>query len=180
MKENPDQIVRNYYGTIGDQENYQYIGIGGWLDYFEGLNLAWLLTDQVGVEQLKGSAELVGRDGEVYGTVDDLAYLSEKNPEEDYYILTPDGKRIGGAVPMIACTKNGYPMLPEHDHESSGYIAYNALNQTLEQKGISTETGVVKNHNGPFTACLGNYQGYYGGDKVETGGDCILLRLYLE
>ena len=180
MKENPDQIVRNYYGTIGDQENYQYIGIGGWLDYFEGLNLAWLLTDQVGVEQLKGSAELVGRDGEVYGTVDDLAYLSEKNPEEDYYILTPDGKRIGGAVPMIACTKNGYPMLPEHDHESSGYIAYNALNQTLEQKGISTETGVVKNHNGPFTACLGNYQGYYGGDKVETGGDCVLLRLYLE
>ncbi|MCU6761531.1 Uncharacterised protein [uncultured Roseburia sp.] len=180
MKENPDHVVRNYYGTIGDQENYQYIGVGGWLDYFEGLDLAWLLKEQAGVEQLKGSAEFVGRDGEVYGTVEDLAYLSEKNKKEDYYILTTDGKRINGAVPMIACTKNGYPMLPEHDHESSGYIAYNALNQTLEQKGISTETGVIKNHNGPFTACLGNYQGYYGGDQVETGGDCVLLRLYLE
>ncbi len=180
MKDHPEQVVKNYYGTIGSEENFEYIGVGGWLDYFEGLSLYWLVTQQVGVDHLKGSAEFVGRDGNVYATIEDLDYLSADNKKEDYYILTTDGKRISGTLPMIACTKNGYPMLPEHDHESAGYIAYNALNQALEKKGIETETGVVKNHNGPFVACLGNYNGYYGGEKIETGGDCILLRLYLE
>ncbi len=178
MRENPDHVVKNYYGTIGNEEDFEYMGVGGWLDYFEGLDLKWLLEDAVGTDKLKGSAELVGRDGKVYGTIEDLSYFDETDPE-GYYILSSEGEKIPGAVPMVACVKNGYPMLPEHDHESEGYIAYNHMNQQLEKLGIETEVGVVKNHNGPFTACLGNYNGLYGGEKVETGGDCVLIRLYL-
>ena len=81
---------------------------------------------------------------------------------------------------MIACTKNGYPILPEHDHESAAYVAYNHFNQQLYQRGINTEIGVVKNHNGPFVACLGNLKGYYGGAEIETGGDCVLMKVYID
>lgn len=179
MRENPDHVVKNYYGTIGNEEDFSYMGVGGWLDYFEGLDLKWLLQEAAGTDSLKGSAKLVGRDGQVYGTIEDLSYFENTDPK-DYYILTSEGEKIPGAVPMIACVKNGYPMLPEHDHESVGYVAYNHMNQQLEKLGIETEVGVVKNHNGPFTACLGNYSGLYGGEKTETGGDCIQINLYLE
>lgn len=180
MREYPEHVVGNFYGTIGNAEEYQYIGVGGWIDYFKGLDLRWLLKDQVGLETFSGSAELVGRDGEVYGTIDDLSYLSAERDPADYYVLTADGIRIPNAVPMIACTKNGYPILPEHDHESSGYIAYNHMNEQLESLGIETEVGVVKNHSGPFIACLGNADGIYGGNEIETGGDCVLMRIYTD
>lgn len=180
MKKNPEYVVGNYYGTIGNEEEFQYIGVGGWIDYFEGLNLGWLLTDQLGIDKLSGYAELVGRDGEVYGTIDSLEYLDDSHDDSDYYVLNSEGVRIPGAVPMIACTKNGYPILPEHDHESSAYIAYNSFNDQLYDRGISTEVGVVKNHNGPFVACLGNLTGYYGGAETETGGDCVLMKVYVD
>lgn len=179
MKEYPEHVIGNYYGTIGNAEEFQYIGVGGWLDYFEGLDLRWLLKDQVGVESFTGSAELIGRDGEIYGTIDDLSYFSAVD-DEDYYVLSADGIRIPNAVPMIACTKNGYPILPEHDHESSGYIAYNHMNDQLQSMGIETEVGVVKNHNGPFIACLGNAENLYGGNQIETGGDCVLMKIYTD
>ena len=57
--------------------------------------------------------------------------------------------------------------------------AYNHLNDQLQAKGIETEVGVVKNHSGPFIACLGNLDGYYGGNQIETGGDCIAMKIYL-
>lgn len=179
MRENPEHVIGGFYGTIGNEESFQYMGVGSWMDYFKGLDLRWLLQEKVGLDCFSGSAELVGRDGEVYGTIDDLSYLTAAASDDDYYVLSSDGIRIPQAVPMIACTKNGYPILPEHDHESSGYIAYNVLNQSLENLGIETEVGVVKNHSGPFIACLGNLDGYYGGNQVETGGDCVLMRIYL-
>lgn len=180
MREHPDQVVGNYYGTSGNTELYQYIGTGGWLDYFEGIDLYWLLTVDVGLESISGSAELYDRYLESYGTIDDLAaYFCVENTSE-YYTLTSEGIRVTNAVPMIACTKNGYPILPEHDHESSGYIAYNVMNQQLESLGIETEVGVVKNHNGPFIACLGNLDGVYGGSEIETGADCCLIKIYMD
>lgn len=179
MKEHPEAVVRNYYGTIGNMEVFSYMGVGGWLDCFEGIDFRWLLTEQVGLDSWEGTAELIGRDGEVYSTIDDLSYLAETDKTSEYYVLTSEGVRIPDAIPMIACIKNGYPILPEHDHESSGYVAYNQLNQKLEQAGIGTEVGVVKNHNGPFVACFGNRDGFYGGNQIETGGDCILIRLYV-
>lgn len=180
MCDHPEMIVRNYYGTIGDEEFFSYMGAGGWLDYFEGIDLYWLLKEKAGIENLEGYAEFIGRDGEVYGKIEDLNYLTDSKNKESYYILTKDGAKITGCVPMIACVKNGYPILPEHDHESELYIPYNHLNQTLEEKGVITEVGVVKNHNGPFVACLGNKDGYYGGNQVETGGDCVSIRFYLK
>ncbi|MGN0295321.1 MAG: hypothetical protein ACI4D3_15090 [Lachnospiraceae bacterium] len=180
MREYPEAAAGNYYGTIGNEESYPYMGVGGWLDYFEGIDLRWLLTEQVGIDSLAGSAEMVGRDGEVYAVIDDLSYIEQSQDAEAYYVLTAEGVRISEAIPMISCVKNGYPILPEHEHESAGYVAYNRLNQSLEQAGVETEVGVVKNHNGPFIACFGNRDGYYGGNEVETGGDCVLLRLYLD
>ncbi len=178
-RENPQSAAGGYFGTVGNAQYFSHMGVGGWLDYFEGISLKWLLKKQMGLDTLKGYAELIDRDGEIYTSIEDLAYLSGKDADE-YYTLTSDGIRIPGTVPMIAFAKNGYPLLPEHDHESEGYIAYNRLNQTLEESGVHTETGVVKNHSGPFTACLGNRDGYYGGNQVETGGDCVEIRLYLE
>ncbi len=179
MKDNPDHIVRNYYGTIANAESYIYMGNGGWLDFFEGLDLKWLLTEQMGLESLSGYAELYGRDQELYGRIDDLYYLFGDADDSDYYTVSADGIRVPNAVPMIACTKNGYPLLPEHDHESSGYIAYNSMNDQLQGRGIETEIGVIKNHSGPFIGCFGNLDGYYGGYQVETGGDCVLIKIYL-
>ena len=132
------------------------------------------------MDTLKGKAELVGRDGEVYNTIEDISYFDHEGREDSYYIMTPDGVRIPNAVPMVACVKNGRPILKEHEHESEAYVAYNTLNCNLEKQGIMTEVGVVKNHNGPFTACVGNLDGYYGGEQMETAGDCVLIRLYLE
>jgi len=82
-------------------------------------------------------------------------------------------------VPMIGLIKNGAPILADHTHEGLGYIAYNTFNQYLESNGIGTEIGVIKNHNGPFIACLGNRTGFYGGNQVETGNNCVLIKLFI-
>ena len=179
IREHPEAVVGNFYGTIGNEEMYPYMGVGGWLDYFEGIDLRWLLSEQMGLDSLSGSAKFTDRDGQVYASIEDLSYFSQAQNAEDYYVLTAEGVRIPGAVPMISCEKNGYPILPEHNHESAGYVAYNQLNRNLGKAGVETEVGVVKNHNGPFVACLGNRDGYFGGNEVETGGDCVLLQLYL-
>ena len=179
MRENPSKVHGGYYGTLGDEKTFSYAGAGGWTDYFEGVDFLWLLKKKAGVSTLDGRAELVGRDGEVYNTVEDLKYFDHKGSGDSYYIMTRDGVKIPGAIPVISCVKNGYPILKEHDHESKAYVAYDQLNQSLEKKGIDTEVGVVKNHSGPFTACFGNLDGYYGGERVETAGDCTLIRIYL-
>lgn len=180
MRENPSKVYGSYYGTIGSEETYSYAGAGGWVDYFEGIDFLWLLKEKVGIQSLDGRAELVGRDGEVYNTIDDLKYFDYIGKEESYYIMTKDGVKIPGAIPVIACKKNGYPILKEHEHESEAYVAYNTLNRNLEKKGVVTEVGVIKNHNGPFVACFGNLDGFYGGEQMETGGDCTLIKIYLE
>lgn len=180
MSQNPQAVVGGYYGTIGGKDSYQYEGLGGYLDYFKGLSLEWILKEELGLEDLKGSAELVGRDGEVFAQVEDLSYFASQGRSQDYYVLHASGIPIPDMVPMIAPTKNGYPLLPEHDHESEGYIPYNHLSSALEEMGIDTEVGVVKNHSGPFIACLGNLEGSYGGTMQETGGDCVQISIYLD
>jgi hypothetical protein len=181
MRQYPEAVVSGYYGTIGDADNYQYVGVGGWLDYFEGLDLYWLLTEQAGIEPSAGRAQLYDRDGELYSEIDDLDYLWQAHAvPEEYYVLTAEGLEITGMIPMVATVKNGAPILADHVHDDAGYIAYNTLNETLEALGVSTEVGVIKNHNGPFIACLGNRSGYYGGNEVETGNNCVTLRLYLQ
>lgn len=178
---NPERVVANYYGMIGNGHNMNSVGLGGWLDYYTGLDLWWLLDTQVGLPGVSGYAHLVDRDGLVYGTIDDLRYLDRRGRDTELYtVTTNDGVNIPNAVPMIAFAKNGYPLLAEHDHTAQGYIDYNRLNKNLETQGVLTEVGVVKNHSGPFVACLGNLNGYYGGYQVETAGDCVAIRLYVD
>ena len=59
-------------------------------------------------------------------------------------------------------------------------MEYNQLNVKLEELGISTSVGEVKNDKGPFVACLGNLSGVFGGYQQETGGDCVRLDIYLD
>jgi len=176
----PEAVRANYYGTIGNDKSKDSMGVDGWFDYFRGIDLWWLLTNQVGIESTDGSADFYSRDNELYTTVSDLNYLNTaEHTASDYYTLTRSKVKAYGCTPMIAFTKNGYPILPKHDHKAAGYHAYNQLNDTLEGLGVSTEIGVIKNHNGPFIACLGNLDGYYGGYEVETGGDCVRMDIHL-
>lgn len=176
--ENPEHISGGYYGLIGNEESRETMGLGGYMDYYEGLDLKWFLESQMEVENFSGYGELYGRDGQIYATIEDLSYFEGEDPS-DYYLITDDGTRISGSVPILSFAKNGYPLLPEHDHETAAYVDYNQLNKSLAAMGITTEIGVVKNHSGPFVAGLGNYDGYYGGYQEETGGDCVQIDLHL-
>ncbi|HIT90512.1 MAG TPA: molybdopterin-dependent oxidoreductase, partial [Candidatus Merdenecus merdavium] len=177
----PEAVTGNYYGLIGNSESRESMGIGGWLDYFEGIDLKWLLEEEMEFTQFQGYAKLFGRDMEEYGEIDNLGYFDGVDDPDQYYVMTQEGDRIPSTIPMIAYSKNGYPLLADHDHDTKkGYVAYNQLNNKLESLGIETEIGVVKNHNGPFILGLGNRDGYYGGYQVETGGDCIQMDIYLQ
>ena len=179
--ENPQAVVGNYYGTIGDKNSMDSMGVDGWLDYFVGIDLGWLLREQAGVENFSGSAKFYGRDGNCYTSLEDISYLdTEAHARSDYYTLSRNRAFIYNSIPMLAFGKNGYPLMKEHEHSSAGYHAYNQLNQNLEDLGVSTEIGVIKNQSGPFVACLGNLEGYYGGYQIETGGDCVRMDVYLE
>ena len=173
-KENPDAVRRGYYGVSGDRTCFATMGAGGWLDYFEGLDLYWLIKNQVGEGEDGARVEFYDREQKLYTQVDDIGYLKDVSPEQ-YYVLDRDGTEVFGSVPMIAYGKNGYPMLAVHDHESKEYVAFNHMNRKLAEEGIVMEEGVVKNHNGPFVAGLGNREGMYGGYQKETGGDCVRM-----
>lgn len=177
----PEAVVANFYGTIGDIHSVETMDLGAWIDYYEGLGLNWLLTEQMGLSDISGRAVFYGRDGEAYAEVEDLGYLKVPAEEAyDYYVVTSEGVNIPYTVPMIAYGKNGYPLLAEHDHVHDGYVDYNHLSLVLHEAKVPTKVGTVKNHSGPFVACLGNLEGYYGGYQVETGGDCVRIDLYLE
>lgn len=180
MEENPEHVYQNYYGLIGNQEEFESMGVGGWQDCFTGIDLYWLLTEQVGLDSFSGYAEFYGRDNDLYLTMDDISYFEWQDRAEQYNVINREGNVIPYAVPMIASVKNGYPIMPKHDHESEGSIAYNHLSDNLDELGVTSSIGAVKNDKGPFVACLGNLSGVFGGYQIETGGDCIRLDIYLD
>lgn len=180
MEQYPEHVYRNYYGLIGNQEEFSSMGVGGWQDCFTGVDLYWLLSEQVGIETFSGYAELYGRENDLYLTLDDISYFDWQSRPEQYNVVNRNGEVIPYAIPMISCVKNGYPILPEHDHESPGSVSYNQLNESLEELGVSTSVGEVKNDKGPFVACLGNLSGVFGGYQQETGGDCVRIDIYLD
>ena len=112
--------------------------------------------------------------------MDDISYFEWQDRAEQYNVINREGNVIPYAVPMIASVKNGYPIMPKHDHESEGSIAYNHLSDNLDELGVTSSIGAVKNDKGPFVACLGNLSGVFGGYQIETGGDCIRLDIYLD
>ena len=175
--ENPDAVHGSYYGIIGDRESIPTMGSGGYLDYYEGLRLDWLLKEELGLT-LNGRAELYGREGELYAEIADLQYFAMDAAE--YYSCESNGAVINGmALPVLAYSKNGAPLLPEHEHESEAYISANPVKMTLKEMGIDSDVGTVKNHSGPFVAALGNCTGFYGGYQTETAGDCVRMDIYL-
>lgn len=171
----PEAVRRGYYGVSGNRETFSSMGSGGWLDYFEGVDLHWLMEQELGEIDDSAVFKFFGRDQKKYAEIDDSTYIKDSEKTEAYYVLDRDGSVIPGAIPMLAYGKNGYPLLKKHDHESAQYVPYNFLNKNLEKMGIATEIGVVKNHNGPFVAGLGDRDGIYGGSQKETGGDCVRI-----
>lgn len=171
----PDKVIRSYYGVHGNTESFPTMGAGGWLDYFEGINLYWLMEQMVGIPQNPAKLVFYDRDLKEFARIESIDYLKEAKAPEEYYVLDREGTKIKGALPMLGYAKNGYPLLAEHNHECPEFVAYNHFHHALEEMGIKIEQGVVKNHNGPFIAGLGNKDGIYGGNQKETGGDCIRL-----
>ena len=174
----PEAVWGSYYGVIGDKDSIPTMGAGGFLDYYEGLLFNWLLTEELGLT-LSGRAELYGREGELYAEIADLGYFAQD--EAAYYSCTGQGAVISGlARPVLAYSKNGAPLLPEHDHESPAYISGNILKDALKELGLDPQVGTVKNHSGPFVAALGNCAGFYGGYQTETAGDCVRMDIYVD
>ena len=175
--ENPDAVYGAYYGVIGDVDSIPTMGGGGFLDYYEGLRLDWLLSAQLGID-LNGRAELFSREGEIYAEIADLQYFAQD--DGSYYSCTPEGEAIQGlAAPILAYSKNGAPLLPDHEHDCDGYISSNPVKDMLKGLGLEPKLGTVKNHSGPFVAALGNCTGYYGGYQMETSADCVRMDIYL-
>jgi hypothetical protein len=172
---NPEALRRGYYGISGNKETFSSMENGGWLDYFEGIDLYWLICHELGEIDDSARFQFYDRDQKLYAQIEDSSYLKDAKESGSYYVMDREGTVIPQAVPMLAYGKNGYPLLKEHEHESAEYVAFNVMNHKLESKGIATELGVVKNHNGPFVAGLGNRDGIYGGSQKETGGDCVRI-----
>jgi hypothetical protein len=180
MLENPEAVAGGVYGTIGDGDSKRHMGLGGFIDYYEGLRLSWLLFEKAGVPRGEGRAELFDRDGNLYGSVSTLRYFDPPGGDFSAYRVEIDGDYgVLGQEPILAPSKNGAPLLREHEHESGGYIDYNQLNKRLNALGMKTAIGLVKNHSGPFVAALPNLEGVQGGYQVETAADCVRVDIYL-
>ncbi len=181
MMDHPDQVFGNYFGVSGNEESKTKLGLGGFSDYFEGLSMSWLLSEQAGLKDGEGFAVFYGRDNDKFGTVKDLHYFfPEDGDYSRYYLELTETLSVDHAVPVLAVSKNGYPLLPEHDHEMEGNVDYNTFNHNAAEAGFETKIGLVKNVSGPFVAALANLDGSYGGYRNETSGDCIRIDLYVD
>ena len=181
MAEHPEQVFGNYFGISGNEETKNTLGLGGFSDYYEGISLSWFLREKAGLKEGEGSALFYGRDDDLYGEVKDLGYFFPENGDySGYYLELSDICSVSGVVPVIAVSKNGYPLLPEHNHDLEGNVDYNVFNGNALAKGFETEIGLVKNVSGPFVAGLANLDGVYGGYRNETAGDCIRIDLYVD
>ncbi|MCF0120172.1 MAG: hypothetical protein HUJ65_00920 [Oscillospiraceae bacterium] len=179
--EHREAVSGGYYATNGNLDSLaKYGDIGGFIDYYEGLRLSWFFENELGIKcGDEYSADFFDRNGDWIATVDDISYFWGKDGAfDDYYAISRDNCVIRNEVPILGISKNGYPQLWEHDHETAGAVRYNLLNSKLYALGFETEVGVVQNVTGPFTACLPNCDGSYGGYQITTGGSCSIIKIY--
>lgn len=179
----PQAVAGNYFATNGNLESAQwYGGVGGFMDYYEGLRFDWLIPRVTGLDSsTQATTDFYDRDGALLATVDDFSYFWGSNGDfSAYYTLSRDLAQISGCIPVLGIAKNGYPQLPIHDHHAEGYVDYNQLNDKLAALGVTSEVGLVINITGPFTACLPNLDGTYGGYQITTGGNCKSMNIYLK
>lgn len=177
--EHPDQVNGNYFGMSGNEATKGTMGLGGFFDYYEGLELNWLLTEVCGLKEGEGSAVLYGRDYDRFGQIRSLDYFFPEN-YDDYYLELTDEYSVSGVVPVLAVSKNGCPLLPLHDHDIEGNFEYNTFNVNATAAGFSSKIGIQKNVSGPMIAALANLDGVYGGYQNETSGDCVRIDLYVD
>ncbi len=179
ITEHPEEVHGNYFGMSGNEETKNTMGLGGFFDYYEGLDLDWFLTEYCGLKKGEGSAVLYGRDYDRFGQIRSLDYFF---PEvyDDYYLEMTKEYTVSCVVPVLAVSKNGCPLLPVHDHDIEGNYEYNTFNANAIKAGFSSKIGIQKNVSGPMIAALANLDGVYGGYQNETSGDCVRIDLYVD
>lgn len=179
IRQNPDKVHGNYFGISGNEKAKSVYGLGGFSDYFEGIDMGWFLSSQAGLKDTDGTAEFYGRDNDWFSEIKDLSYFFAKDYAR-YYLEIDDDTYISNVVPVLAVSKNGAPLLPLHDHEMDGNINFNKFNENVNAAGYQTKSiGLVKNVSGPFVAGLADVDGIYGGYRQETSGDCVRIDLYV-
>lgn len=179
IRQNPDKVHGNYFGISGNEKSKVTYGLGGFSDYFEGIDMGWFLSSQAGLKDTDGTAEFYGRDNDWFSEIKDLSYFFTKDYSK-YYLEIDNDTYISNVVPVLAVSKNGAPLLPLHDHEMDGNINFNKFNENVNAAGYQTKSiGLVKNVSGPFVAGLADVDGVYGGYRQETSGDCIRIDLYV-
>lgn len=178
IMENPNKVHGNYFGVSGNEKTKNTYGLGGFSDYYEGIDMGWFLSNEAGLQKTAGKAVFYGRNNDKFAEINDLTYFFSDN-YENYYLEIDNDTYIKNVVPVIAVSKNGYPLLPEHDHEMEGNVNYNIFNDNAIAAGFNTKIGLVKNVSGPFIAGLANFDGIYGGYRNETSGDCIRIDIYV-
>ena len=179
IRETPEQVRGNYYGISGNEKIKNTLGLGGFSDYYEGLDLCWFLREKTGLKKGEGRAVFYGREDDAYAEIKDLEYFFANKKYADYYLEIDNTTLITDAAPILAVSKNGYPLLPEHDHDLEGHLDYNLFNHNAAALGFESKIGIVKNVSGPFIAGLPNLDGIYGGYHCETAGDCVRIDLYV-
>lgn len=181
MKAHPEQVSGNYFGISGNEDSKFRMGLGGFFDYYEGLNLSWFMTEVCGLQRGSGTALLFGREYDHYGTIRSLDYFfPDRGDYRSYYLELTGELSLNHVVPVLAVSKNGCPLLPRHDHDMEGHHEYNTFNQNAERLGFSSKIGIQKNVSGPMIAALANLDGVYGGYRNETAGDCMRIDCYVD
>ena len=179
IRQNPDKTHGNYFGISGNEKSKAVYGLGGFSDYFEGIDMGWFLSSRAGLKDTEGTAEFYGRDNDWFSEIKDLSYFFAKDYSE-YYLEIDDDTYIDNVVPVLAVSKNGAPLLPLHDHKMEGNVDYNTFNKNVNAAGyVTKDIGLVKNVSGPFIAGLADLDGVYGGYRQETSGDCIRIDFYV-
>lgn len=178
--DNPDRATGNYFGISGNEAIKDTLGLSGFHDYFSGIDMSWFLTEKTGLKNTEGKAVFYGRDNDGFAEVRSLSYFFADGDYSRYYLEEDNDSLVTGVVPTLAFSKNGYPLLPRHDHEMEGNVNYNTFNKNAEALGFSSKVGIVKNVSGPFVAGLPNLDGVYGGYRNETSGDCIRIDIYAD
>ncbi|NLK52470.1 MAG: hypothetical protein GX295_08515 [Syntrophomonadaceae bacterium] len=159
-------LVRNYYpDTVAN--------------YYEGIDLWYLLTDQFGLTGNEGEFSFVDASGSESSRIN-LEYL--RNPNKDYsaYYTTKDGLQISWVKPVLAYAQNGEPLqdqgpllvaLPQHEiYLSQGLVqACTGINVYVVQ---DTCTHTIK----PYSIWK-NDQITFTGDGLHTTHDLSVENL---
>lgn len=180
MMERPEEVRGGYFGISGNESTKNTLGLGGFSDYYEGLDMGWFLREKTGLKRGEGTAVFYGRDNDRYGVIRDLSYFFAGKRYGDYYLEIDNDTMVTGTAPIIAVSKNGFPLLPVHDHDMEGSVDFNLFNHNINEAGFESRIGIVHNVSGPFVAGLANLDGIYGGYRNETNGDCIRIDLFVD